>query len=284
MDLTTQVTQAINAWLGTLATQLLGPALSAVGQLLFTTPAFDQLPEVAELWSLVRTTANALFVLAVLAAGILVMASGSFDSRYTAKLLVPRLVLAAVLANASLAITGGLIRVENAVVAGLLGTEPAAAATTQLAALLGGPAGSQVVGIVVGLAAAALALLLVALAIGRDLVLLLATVLSPLALASYALPQTEELARLWWRIYGALLFVQVVQAVLVAVGLELLRHTDWLGGPVSDLTSGLLLITLLYLLFRLPFAAYEWAFRQPLNISAAVRTIVVRARAVVPGA
>ncbi len=284
MDLTTQVTQAINAWLQALTTQLLGPALSAVGQLLFTTPAFDQIREVEQLWSLVRTTANALFVLALLAAGVLVMASGTFDSRYAAKLLVPRLALAAVVANASLAITGGLVRVESAIVAGLLGTEPAAAATTQLGAMLGGHGANQVVGIVVGLAAAALALLLVALAIGRDLVLLVATVLSPLALASYALPQTEELARLWWRVYGALLFVQVVQAVLVAVGLELLRHTDWLGGPVSDLTSGLLLVTLLYLLFRLPFAAYEWAFRQPLGQSAPARTLVVAARAVVPGA
>ena len=126
-------------------------------------------------------------------------------------------------------------------------------------------------------------MLLLALCIARDLVLLVATVLSPLALATYALPQTEELARLWWRVFAALLFVQVVQAVLVALGLELLRHTDWLGGPVSDLTSGLLLVTLLYVLFRLPFAAYEWAFRQPLYQSAPIRTIVVAARAVAGG-
>lgn len=284
MDLTTQVTQAINAWLQAVTAQLLGPALAAVGELLFTTPAFDQIPEVEQLWSLVRNIADALFVFALIAAGVLVMTSGSFDSRYAAKVLVPRVALAAAVANASLAITGGLIRLENAIVAGLLGTEPAAAAANQLAAMLGGHPANQVVGIVVGLAAAVLALFLVALAIGRDLVLLVATVLAPLALASYALPQTEELARLWWRIYGALLFVQVVQAVLVAVGLELLRHTDWLGGPISDLTSGLLLLTLLYLLFRLPFAAYEWAFRQPLSQSAPARVVVVAARAVVPGA
>jgi hypothetical protein len=282
VDLTAQVVEAINAWLLTVTTQLLAPALSAVGQLLFTTPAFDQIPEVERLWSVVRTTADALLVLALLVAGVLIMASGTFESRYTAKLLVPRVALAAVVANASLAIVGGLIRVENAIVTGLLGPEPAATATSHLAALLGGNGASQAVGIVVGLSAAALALLLVALSIGRDLVLLVATVLSPLALASYALPQTEELARLWWRIYGALLFVQVLQAVLIQVGLELLRHTDWLASPVSDLTSGLLLVTLLYLLLRLPFAAYEWAFRQPLSQSAPVRTLVVAARAVAP--
>lgn len=285
MDLAAQVTEAINAWLASVAGQLLGPALAAVGHLLFETPAFDAIPEVERAWALVRNTADALFVLALLAAGILIMASGAVDSRYTAKLLVPRVALAAVAANASLAISGALIRLENALVRGLLGPEPAASVVGQLGSMVGsGHAASQAVGILVGLAAAALAVLLVALAIGRDLVLLVATVLAPLALATYALPQTEELARLWWRVYSALLFVQVVQAVLVKVGVELLRHTDWLGGPISDLTSGVLLVTLLYLLFRLPFAAFEWAFRQQLAASAPVRTVIVAARSVVPGA
>jgi hypothetical protein len=76
-----------------------------------------------------------------------------------------------------------------------------------------------------------------------------------------------------------LLFVQVIQAVLVEVGLQLLRHTDWLG-PVSDLTSGLVLITLLYLLFKLPFAAYQWAFRQRLSQSSVVQGTVATVRTV----
>jgi glucose dehydrogenase len=81
-----------------------------------------------------------------------------------------------------------------------------------------------------------------------------------------------------------LLFVQVVQAVLVLVGLELLQHTDWLGGPVPDLVAGLVLVTVLYLLFRLPFAAYQWAFQRPLSQSAPVRTVVFAARAAFGGA
>lgn len=38
MDLTSQIGEAINAWLRGLAAQLLGPALDAAGQLLFQTP------------------------------------------------------------------------------------------------------------------------------------------------------------------------------------------------------------------------------------------------------
>ena len=149
----------------------------------------------------------------------------------------------------------------------------------QLASMvLGGGGANPLVGILVGLATAILAILLVVLYVARDLVLLVVTILGPLALATYALPQTDEIARVWGRVFCALLFVQVVQAVLIAVAIQLLRRTDWLGGPVPELTSGLVLLTLLYLLFKLPFVAYQASFRQPLSQSAPVRTILLTAR------
>jgi hypothetical protein len=219
------------------------------------------------------------------------MASGTVESRYSAKLLVSRLALAAIGANASLALTGTLIRLDNALVAGLLGSDPAARTVSELADIIqtAHPVNQYVTILValwaaflalflVALWAAFLALFLVALYIGRDLALLLATVAAPLALATYALPQTDEIARLWVRTFVALLFVQVVQAVLVLVGLQLLRRTDWLGGAVSDLISGLMLIALLYLLFKLPFAAFHWAFRQGVREIPLVQPLVVAAR------
>jgi len=285
MDITSQVIAAINAWLQSLATSLVRPALTAASQFLFQTPAYDSIPEIQTAWSLVRDTADALFVLAVIAAGVMVMASGTVDSRYSAKLLLPRLALAAIAANLSLALCGALIRLDNALVTGLLGSEPASSVFGQLASMVeGGHSADQVVGSLIGLAAAVLAILLVALYIGRDLVLLVATVLAPLALATYALPQTDEIARLWWRVFSALLFVQVIQAVFIEVGVQLLRHTNWLGGPLSDLTSGLVLVTLLYLLFKLPFAAYHWAFRHQLRQSSLVQTAMVVARSVAAAA
>lgn len=283
VDLTSQVIEAINAWLASLVTQILGPSLAVAGQLLFSTPAFDAIPQIQRSWELVRNVADALFVLAWIAAGVLVMIAGGTDSRYTAKLLVPRVALAAILANASLAICGALIRLNNALVTGLLGPTAEASAVAGLAELVtSGHAANQVLGILIGLAAAVLAVLLVAVFIGRDLVLLVATVLAPLALATYALPQTEELARLWWRVFAGLLFVQVGQAVLVHIGAEFVVHAEWLGGPIPDLVRGLLAVTVLYLLFKLPFAAYHWAFRQPIGQTALARTVLVGARALRP--
>jgi hypothetical protein len=279
VDLTAQIIDAITAWLQTVATALISAAFAAVGELIFSTPALDQIPEVHAAWSLVVGIANSLFVLAILAAGILVMASGTVESRYSAKLLVSRLALAGIAANASLALTGALIQLDNALVIGLLGADPAARTVADLVdAIHSAHPVNQYVSVIVGLWAATLAMFLVALYIGRDLALLLATVAAPLALATYALPQTDEIARLWVRAFCGLLFVQVVQAVLVLVALQLLRRTDWLGGGASDLVSGLMLIALLYLLVKLPFAAYHWAFRQTIRQGPLREPVVLAAR------
>ena len=66
--------------------------------------------------------------------------------------------------------------------------------------------------------------------------------------------------------------------MLIAIAVQLLRRTDWLGGPVSDLTSGLVLLTLLYVLLKLPFAAYQWSFHQPVGRSAPIQMFVGAAR------
>jgi hypothetical protein len=281
MDVTSQVINAINGWLQSLSEHLLRPALAAASQLLFQTPPFDSIPEVSRTWAVVRDLTDGLFVIALLVAGVMVMASGTFESRYSAKALIPRVVLAAIAANVSLSLSGALIKLDNALISGVVGPDPGTTTFDQLASMVQGPhISDQVVGSLVGLAAAVLAILLVGLYIGRDIVLVVATVLSPLALATYALPQTEEIARIWWRVFSALLFIQVIEAILVELGLQLLHHTDWLGGPTSDLVSGLVLITLLFLLFKLPFAAYRWAFRHPISQSPVVQTAVTTAKVV----
>src|SRR5258708_30313634 len=191
MDITSQVIDAINGWLQSLASHLLQPALAAAGELLFQTPTYDSIPEVGRAWALVRDVTDGLFVLALLAAGVMVTASATVESRYSAKALVPRIVLAAFAANASLALCGGLIKLDNALLNGLLGPDPSTSTFGQLSAIVQSPhAADQVVGSLVGLAAPVLAILLVGPYIRRDVVLLAATVLPPPALPAYALPQT----------------------------------------------------------------------------------------------
>jgi len=280
MDLTAQIIDAINGWLQGLAAQLVGPALATAGQLIFSTPAFDGIPEIVTAWGLVRGVADALLVLALIAVGIAVMASGGSDVRYQAKVLVPRVLLAAIWVNVSLALCGALIRLNNAIVEALVGTSGATAFADLATVVRTQGVAPQLTGAFIGVAAAIMALLLIALYVGRDLVLVLAIVLAPLALGSVALPVTAEVARMWVRLFSAVLFVQIVQAVLVVVALQLLRHLDWLGAIGSELTSGLVLVTVLYLLLHLPFAALRWAFQQPAAWTAPLGTSVGTVRRV----
>ena len=285
MDVSGTVAAAINAWLSGLAMQLLDPAVAAVSDLLFRTPAFTAVAAVTQTWGAVRGIADALFVLAWLGAGILMLTHGGTEARYTAKVLVPRVVLAAVLVNVSLALCAALIALNNALVDALLGPSPAAIVGSAFSGLLRPQQlGTDLLAVILALAAAAIALLLVALSIGRVFVLLLATALAPLALASYALPQTDELARLWLRVFCGLLFVQVLQAALVRVASEVVATADWLGGPVPTVVSGLVTVTLLYALLRLPFVAYAWAFRARFSHSSVVRVVSLGARALRGGA
>ena len=265
------IAQAILSWLRLVASSTLPPALSAAGQLVFHTPAFDQIPEVSSTWQVVRGVADALLVIAVLGVGLLVMSSSTLETAHTAKRLLPRLALAALLSNTSLAICGALIRLDNALVAALVGSSPGATAWSGLTnAFEGNSAPTDVLLSLIAIAAAVFAVLLVVVYMARDLVLLLLTVLAPLALLAQSVPVLDELARLWWRGYCALLFLQVAHAVLVTLGVQLLSNTAWLGTPTSGLITGLVVITLLYLMVKLPFVAYRWAFRQQITSSPVV--------------
>jgi hypothetical protein len=278
------IAQAILSWLRLVAGSTLPPALEAAGQLMFHTPALDQIPEVSSTWQVVRGVADGLVVVAVLSVGLLVMGSGTLETNHTAKKLLPRLALAVLLSNASLAICGALIRLDNAMVAALVGSDPGATAWSKLSnAFAGNSAPTDVLLTLVAIAAAVLAVLLVVVYLARDLVLVVLTVLAPLALLAQSLPVLDELTRMWWRGYCALLFLQVAHALLVTLGLQLLTHTDWLGTPTSGLITGLVVTTLLYLMVKLPFVAYRWAFQQQITASPVVEAaqFVKRAEVVI---
>lgn len=266
------IAQAILDWLRMVASTTLPTAINAAGQLLFQTPQFDQIAEVGSAWQVAREVADALYVLAVLAVALLVMSKGAFETSYSIKQLLPRLLLAALLSNTSLAICGGLIRLDNGLVSALVGNSPGTTAWSGLTDAFSSSSGAtDVLLALVAIAAAVLAVLLVVVYLARDLLLLLLTVLAPLALLTHSLPMLDELARLWWRGYSALLFLQVAHAVLITLGIRLAANTAWLGTPASGLVNGLVVATLLYLMVKLPFVAYRWAFQQRISSSPVVK-------------
>jgi hypothetical protein len=277
MDLATQVGAAINAWLEGTARAALGPALETAGTLVVATPQLDIAPSVVSSWRLMQALANALLVLAWLACGVLVM-SGAGDGRYAAKVLIPRVAFAALAANASLAVAGGLIALNNALVATVLGQSAATHAV--LLDLITLPASSHdVLGVALALATAVLGVVLVAVAVIRDLVLIVATAVAPLALATSALPQTDAIARGWARLFVALLYVQVVQVVVLEIGSAILRAADPALLPSSGLVSGVLAVALVLVLARLPLMAVDAALRTSITVVPFARPVLVGLRA-----
>jgi hypothetical protein len=105
-----------------------------------------------------------------------------------------------------------------------------------------------------------LALILAASYVVRVAVLVVLIVAGPLALSCHALPQTEALARWWWRATTACLAVPVAQSLALSCALRVFFHTDTdrlLGLGGARLVDLLVAGCLLWLLARIP----AWATR-----------------------
>jgi hypothetical protein len=259
-DLPGQVAEAINAWLVSVAQSALDLAFGAMQDLLTLTPHFEQVPEVAQLWNLTRGIADGFLVLIALVGGVLVMVSSTVGTRYTIKVIVSRLLVAALLANLSLSVFGMAVDLNNALNAAFLGD------TLRSHAFLLGLQGRLVeVGLqgpvfaVLALVAALLLLALLVIYLARSAILILALIASPIALICYALPQTEGVSWAWWRLTAATFLLQPVNALILGIAGRVFfsARIGWGLDPASLLVGPLVAIVLLYVLIRTPWWIYD---------------------------
>ncbi|MGC9668467.1 conjugal transfer protein TrbL family protein [Planosporangium sp. 12N6] len=209
-------------WFAGLLLDCLDGLIGAITHALLITPDITGLPQVRALTGRSIWVVDTVFVLVFVAAGALTMAAGGDErARYTAKDLLPRCVVGFVTAHFSQLIAGKLIEVANAVTTGLTardfhGDGALAAIKTDLTA-----ARDHTAGLLFVVCVAIIVFLLAATAcsvIVRFAVALVLTAVAPLALACHALPQTDGVARLWWRSYLGMLAVPVVQAFVLFAG------------------------------------------------------------------
>jgi Putative Ig domain/Conjugal transfer protein TrbL len=265
-DIPGQIKKAIDDWFRHLVTDALNPALELVGQTLLSTPQVVSAGRVGELWTYSLGIADALLVLLIVIAGALVMGHETVQSRYALKDALPRLAFAAVVANASLALSGQLIGIANAFAFGFLagGVDPAQASASLKQFIVGAVASGGIFLIFLGLACAVVAVILLVLYIVRAALIVVLVCAAPLMLIAHALPQTEGLARLWWRGMTAALGVQVAQAFLLATAVRVFFTSEGhsaLGLSVTgSLIDLLVALCLLWLLVKVPFWAKELAF------------------------
>ncbi|WP_157254881.1 conjugal transfer protein TrbL family protein [Nonomuraea typhae] len=297
-----KLNQAMNGWFTSLVTDAVQPAFVAVGTALLSAPPPLMLERVRDLNSHVRLIANALLVLMVLAAGVIVMAHGSSPGPSTTPgEVIPRLVIAVVTVNGSLTICQHAIELANAMVAALLGdgVDPARAGNliaAQVDDLIKDPKGTLLFLVLLIAVAVVMGLLLAFIGIIRITLLVFLIIAAPLALLCHALPQTEGIAKLWWRCVGGLLAVQILQAIGLILAFKLVLTDSAAAYPIqpADPNTGdaieamarpvanraldvLILIGVLFVLIKTPgwVARTIWQQGQPNLLKRLIKAVIV---------
>lgn len=261
-DVVGRAEYAINSWFRGLVASALDPIFRLLGKTLLSTPRLDLHPRIRDLWRFSLGIANAALVLFVLAGSGIVMVGG-LSSQMTMKELLPRLLGAAVAVNLALPLAGQLIALANALTLALLGAaanpDDVSLGLSELvfAAGLGSP-----LFILFALVVQILAVLVLVAFVIRVAVLVVLLAGGPLLLVTHALPQTDHLARIWWRLTLAMIAAPVFQALVLTAAAKVFLTGGVLGlGSGGGLIDLLVIGCLLYLLYRIPLWTMHLALR-----------------------
>ena len=221
-------------------TAALNPVLDLMGHTLLATPDVTAQSRVAALWQMAAGAADSALVLFVLIGAAVVMAHETLQVRWALKEIAPRIVVAAIAVNASLGLAGLAISTAGSVSQALLGqgVGPAQAAVVLQQLVLGSLANQGIFLVLVGAVVAVLAVVLLATFVIRVALVVLLVVAAPVALVCHALPQTEGLARLWWRAFAGLLAVQVAQSMVLVTAVQVFLATGGADRPRDLLHRG----------------------------------------------
>lgn len=202
-------------------------------------------PTVQALWNAVRAIADAALVLIVLWGGFNLMAREHLGVPYDSIMeLLPRVIIAALLANTSLVWMGLVIDANNALCSAigqvaLPGWQQAATGTQVLV---------DVVAILIYLITCLLLLLQMLM---RMALLDVLIVVAPLGVLCWILPQTRGWAQLWFRTFFTAVFVQFLQVLALKLGAALITDLTPLLAQ-SALLAVLIGMALLVLTMQLP--------------------------------
>jgi hypothetical protein len=244
---------------------------TVVLKLLSATPNVTTLPQVQTLTARTTTVLDVVFVLAFFAAGVLTMVAGGNERlRYTAKDLLPRLVVGFTAAHLSPVLIGKLISVVDAVTGALGAGRPGrlGAFAAIRSEVTDGDAANNIGPLLFAILAALITFLVAAVAftyLTRIAVLIVLAIAAPLALACHGLPHTDGVARLWWRSVLGCLAVPLLQAITLQAGQTVMLDPhaagQLFGEPGGGLLSLLVTIVLLWLAVRIPGLVRRYVMR-----------------------
>ncbi|WP_086825899.1 hypothetical protein [Allokutzneria sp. NRRL B-24872] len=255
-DIGACITEAVNDFFRGIVDAALTPILEAIGHTTLSTPTIDNIAGIGDLWNTSWEIVVAAYGVLILVGGIVVMSHESLQARYSIKEIGPRIPAAFIASALSLFFVDKFIRVANGVTLGLLGSgvnAPSLGSTLKTA--IGGVLSGGLFIILVGLVLVVVSLALLIVYAFRVVTTLVLIVAAPLFLMGHALPQTDPLARWWWKAITATLAIQVVQALVLmtAVRTFLGSGAHWFNGTTSALGLLVSSIALFVILFKVPF-------------------------------
>jgi hypothetical protein len=175
---------------------------------------------VGEFEPIVQGVADALLTLAAIWASYRIMWGHGVRSQFTARVLLPRLLMGAALINFALPLFQAVIDANN-VLCGVvhdIGTIPGADAWAAIFKV--DPSDGVLQVVTMGVLAVGYDVLAIAYLI-RYTILILLAISAPLAGLLFVLPDTVHLAKLWRKLFITNLFMQPIQLFVLAVGFAL---------------------------------------------------------------
>jgi hypothetical protein len=279
-DIKAQTAGAINSWLSAVVAGAMAPVAQVSGSLL-DPRRLTAVSALRQLWGNSRAVANGLFGLLILVGALVVAGHETVQTRWALKQIAPRIVVGFCAANLSWSLISASIGAAAALAVAVAGNgmTPSQILTAVLtASAAGGPIFTVILQLVLVVLAVALVICLVVVGV----LLMLLTVTAPLALCLHALPQTEQIAYLWWRALAATLAIPVLQGLILALlarvvlapgGYALLGIGPLLGGA-STLLNLIVTLALLWIMISLPGRMWRLATGRGARRGGLVRGLV----------
>jgi hypothetical protein len=256
-DIGACITEAINAFFRGIVTAALNPLLDLLSKTLLTTPTPDKLPRIGELWDNSWQILLACYGMLILIAGVLAMGYQTLQTRHSIKEIAPRIVVGFLAGALSLWVATKAIEIANGLAQAVMGGGlDASSAGETLRNLVLGSLNGGIFIIFIGIFLAGTLIVLLITYVVRVALTVVLIAGAPLALMFHGLPQTEGIARWWWKAFGGCLAIQVGQSLTLITAMKVFLAPGGftLFGPtVSGLVNLLVALALMYILFKIPF-------------------------------
>ncbi|MGW5646210.1 hypothetical protein ACWEV3_40305 [Saccharopolyspora sp. NPDC003752] len=242
-----ELIDAIHQWFVDLAADATMPSLDMVSDSLLQVPELTTVEQVRDLWEINRWIANTVFVLFIVAGGIVIASHETLQTRFSAREVLPRIVTGFVAVNANLPVIGQSITATNTLVKAVLGEKTMGGVATHIKTTIEGSLRQDAL-FAVGVALFVLVLIIVLVAgyVVRVALTIIVVAAGPLALACHASPYSEGIAKLWWRMLLVVLAIPLLQSLTLVVFVDLFfgpSHPDMLhvGGSLMGLLVSVVL-------------------------------------------